>query len=50
MSILADIRFLIKQLQAAIAPIQDILDIIGVDFIFDSLYNNLEATTISMLE
>lgn len=50
MSIFADVRFLIKRLQAAITPDQDIWDSIVIVVALNSLHDNFEATTASMLE
>lgn len=49
-SIFANVRFLIKRLQLAIIPTQDIWNSIVIIMVFNSLYNNFKATTTSMLE
>lgn len=50
MSIFADVRVLIKRLRAAIAPNRDIWDSIAIVVALDSLHDDFEATTASMLE
>lgn len=50
MSIFADVRFLIKRLRAAITPNRDIWDSIAIVVALDSLHDNFETTTTSILE
>lgn len=50
MNIFADVCFLIKRLRAAIIPKWDIWDIIAIVVALDSLHNNFETTTTSILE
>lgn len=50
MSIFADVRFLIKQLRAAITPNRDIWDSIAIAVALDSLHDDFESTTTTMLE
>lgn len=50
MSVFANVRFLIKRLRAAITPERDIWDSIAIVVALDSLHDDFEATTASMLE
>ena len=50
MSIFAEVRFLIKRLRAAITPNRDIWDSIAIVIVLDSLHDDFETTTASMLE
>lgn len=50
MSIFTDVRFLIKRLQAAITPNQDIWDSIEIAVALNLLHNNFESITMTMLE
>ena len=45
----ANISFLIKKLQAAITPTRNIWNSIDIVVAFDSLHNNFEAITASIL-
>ncbi len=50
MSVFADVRFLVKRLRAAITPNRDIWDSIAIVVALDSLHDDFETTTTSMLE
>lgn len=50
MSVFADVRFLIKQLRAAITPDRDIWDSIAIVVALGSLHDDFEATTASILK
>lgn len=50
MSIFADVRFLVKRLQSAITPNRDIWDSIAIVVALDSLHDDFETATASMLE
>lgn len=50
MSTFADIRFLIKRLQVAIISNRDIWDSIVIIVAHDSLHNDFESTTTTILE
>lgn len=50
MNIFADVWFLIKRLQVAITPNWDIWDSIAIAVTLDSLHDDFESTTTTMLE
>lgn len=50
MSRFADVRFLVKRLRSAITPNRDIWDSIAIVVALDSLHDDFETTTNSMLE
>lgn len=50
MSIFADVRFLVKRLRSAITPNRDIWDSIAIVVALDSLHDDFETITTSMLE
>lgn len=50
MSIFADVCFLVKRLRSAITPNRDIWDSIAIIVALDSLHDDFETTTTSMLE
>ena len=50
MSRFADVQFLMKCLRSAITPNRDIWDSIAIVVTLDSLHDNFETTTTSMLE
>lgn len=49
-SVFANVRFLVKRLRSAITPNRDIWDSITIVVALNSLHNNFETTTTSMLE
>ena len=50
MQIFVEVRYLCKRLQIAMTPGQDLWDKIAIVIALDTLYNNFDTTTASLLK